>query len=53
MAFSEIHHVAIGVGDLERSLAFYSGMLGFRKTLDMELSGADFERLFRRIEDRG
>lgn len=47
MAFSEIHHVAIGVGDLERSLAFYAGMLGFRKTLDMELSGADFERLFR------
>lgn len=47
MPFSEVHHVALGVGDLERSLTFYCGLLGFRKTLDMNLSGPDFERLFR------
>ena len=47
MAFSEVHHVAIGVADIQRSIAFYCGLLGFRKTLDMDLGGPDFERLFR------
>jgi lactoylglutathione lyase len=35
MAISEIHHVAINVSDLERSVAFYRDALGFRKVLDM------------------
>jgi len=47
MAFSEIHHVALTVSDMDRSLGFYCELLGFRKTLDMQLSGASFEKLFR------
>ncbi len=47
MAFSEVHHVALTVSDMDRSLAFYCELLGFRKTLDMQLSGASFEKLFR------
>ena len=37
MAISEIHHVALAVSDMERSIAFYRDILGFRKTLDMPL----------------
>jgi lactoylglutathione lyase len=47
MAFSEVHHVALTVSDLDQSLAFYTELLGFRKTLDMKLAGPSFERLFR------
>ncbi len=47
MAFSEVHHVALTVSDMDRSLVFYCELLGFRKTLDMQLSGASFEKLFR------
>jgi catechol 2,3-dioxygenase-like lactoylglutathione lyase family enzyme len=36
MAISEIHHVAINVSDLERSVAFYRDALGLRKVLDMK-----------------
>jgi len=35
MAISEIHHVAINVSDLERSVAFYRDALGLRKVLEM------------------
>ena len=47
MAFSEIHHVAIAVTDLERSVAFYRDILGFRKTLDMALGSPSLDRLLR------
>jgi lactoylglutathione lyase len=40
-----VHHVAVNVSDLERSLDFYSGVLGLRATLRMELAGESFERL--------
>lgn len=47
MTFSEVHHVALTVKDMDQSLAFYTEALGFRKTLDMQLSGSSFEKLFR------
>jgi catechol 2,3-dioxygenase-like lactoylglutathione lyase family enzyme len=47
MAISEIHHVALAVSDMERSIAFYCDILGFRKTLDMPLGSPGLERLLR------
>ena len=47
MSFSEIHHVAIAVSDMERSIAFYRDILGFRKTLDMPLGSPSLDRLLR------
>jgi lactoylglutathione lyase len=47
MAFSEIHHVALAVSDMERSIAFYRDVLGFRVTLDMPLRSPGLERLLR------
>jgi catechol 2,3-dioxygenase-like lactoylglutathione lyase family enzyme len=35
MPIGEVHHVAISVRDLERSLAFYCDVLGFKQSLDM------------------
>lgn len=34
---SEIHHVAVSVRDLERSIPFYRDGVGLRKTLDMRV----------------
>src|SRR5690348_4568341 len=47
MPISEIHHVAINVSDLERSVAFYHDALGFRKILDMKSGGAANARMLR------
>lgn len=47
MAFSEIHHVALAVSNMERSIAFYRDVLGFRKTLDMPLGSPSLDRLLR------
>ena len=33
----EIHHVAMSVRDLEKSIAFYRDALGLRMTLDMRV----------------
>lgn len=47
MAISEIHHVAINVSDLERSVAFYRDALGFRKVLEMTAAGPANARMLR------
>ena len=47
MSISEIHHVALAVTDMERSIAFYRDILGFHKTLDMPLGSPSLERLLR------
>jgi catechol 2,3-dioxygenase-like lactoylglutathione lyase family enzyme len=43
---SAVDSVAITVGDLNRSVDFYSRVLTFKKVADRELSGEDCERLF-------
>lgn len=47
MAISEIHHVALTVTDLDRSIAFYRDILGFRKTIDTPIGGPGLERLLK------
>jgi lactoylglutathione lyase len=47
MSISEIHHVALTVADLERSVAFYRDALGFRKVLDMKADSPANARLLR------
>jgi len=47
MTISEIHHVAINVSDLERSVAFYRDALGFRKVLDMKSDAPASARMLR------
>jgi lactoylglutathione lyase len=42
-----VHHLALNVANLERSLEFYAGALGMRATLRMEIGGEPFERLLR------
>src|SRR5262249_58315794 len=37
--------VGMTVGDMERSVAFYAGVLGFEKVTDVEVWGEDYERL--------
>ena len=43
MSVGEIHHVALPVSNLERSVAFYQQVLGYRATLRMDLGGEDVE----------
>jgi catechol 2,3-dioxygenase-like lactoylglutathione lyase family enzyme len=37
--------IGMTVGDMERSIAFYAGVLGFEKVSDVEVVGAAYERL--------
>jgi len=43
----EIHHLTVGVSNMERSLRFYVDGLGLKKTLDTRVGGDSFERLLR------
>ncbi len=43
----EIHHLTVGVSNMDRSLRFYVDGLGLKKTLDTQVSGDSFERLLR------
>ena len=45
MPISEVHHVALSVSDLERSIAFYCEVLGFRRALDLSMGGTDLGRM--------
>jgi lactoylglutathione lyase len=47
MSISEIHHAAITVSDLERSVAFYRDALGFRKVLEMRADTPQSARMLR------
>jgi catechol 2,3-dioxygenase-like lactoylglutathione lyase family enzyme len=38
--------VAIPVTDMDRAVAFYTGVLGFRQVADREVAGSEYERLF-------
>jgi lactoylglutathione lyase len=51
MSISEIHHVAITVSDLERSVAFYREALGFRQVLDMKVNMPQNARMLRLPRD--
>ncbi len=43
----EIHHLTVGVSNLDRSLRFYVDGLGLKMTLDTQVGGDSFERLLR------
>jgi catechol 2,3-dioxygenase-like lactoylglutathione lyase family enzyme len=44
-AIRAVGPIGMTVADVERSAAFYSGVLGFEKVSDVEVWGADYERL--------
>jgi catechol 2,3-dioxygenase-like lactoylglutathione lyase family enzyme len=46
-----VHHVSVGVTDIDKSLPFYVDGLGLRKTLDTVVHGEAFERLLRLPEN--
>lgn len=45
MSLSAVHHVALTVTDLQRSIAFYRDILGFHPMLDISIEGSNMERL--------
>jgi catechol 2,3-dioxygenase-like lactoylglutathione lyase family enzyme len=45
-AVTAVDSIGITVSDMDRSIAFYETVLGFRKTADREVAGDSYERLF-------
>lgn len=43
MQISSIDHINIVTGDMERAIAFYSGLLGLKQTFEVTLEGAWIE----------
>jgi catechol 2,3-dioxygenase-like lactoylglutathione lyase family enzyme len=44
-AIKAVGPIGMTVADVERSMAFYAGVLGFEKVSDAEVWGGDYERL--------
>jgi len=44
-AITAVGPIGMTVADVERSMAFYAGVLGFEKVSDVEVWGGDYERL--------
>ena len=44
MTLPPLHHVVLSVTSLERSVAFYTGVLGYRKSMEAPVEGEKYER---------
>lgn len=44
MTIPPLHHVVLSVTDLERSIAFYTDVLGYRKTMEAPVEGEKYQR---------
>jgi len=43
---AEVESIGLVVGDIDRSVEFYSRVLSFRQTSDVEIAGPEYERLY-------
>lgn len=47
MSLPPVHHTVLSVSDFDRSVAFYTQVLGYRKTLEAPVEGERYERYLR------
>jgi catechol 2,3-dioxygenase-like lactoylglutathione lyase family enzyme len=46
MQIVAVESIGMTVGDMERSLNFYTAVLGFKKISESEITGAECDRLY-------